>query len=103
MTPLIVAASIAVRRPEMILRASAAFAQLGERRPLGRREALDHLGGEDRRVTLLRLTQDEPDLVVQNEDTSGVRLASMTGLFMGSWGITAMSAPPSGVAPKPGP
>src|SRR5271155_2010944 len=65
----------------MILRARAAFPQLGERRPLGRREALDHLGGENRRVTLLRLTQDEADLIVEDVGLRPVAVAFDGGAF----------------------
>jgi hypothetical protein len=65
----------------MILRARAEFPQFGERRPLGRREVLDHFSNENRRVTLLRLTQHEADLMV--EDSSRLRLPSMAGLFIG--------------------
>ena len=51
---------------EMILRTIAKFPQFGERGPLGRREVLDHLSGENRGVTLLRLTQRKADLFVED-------------------------------------
>src|SRR3984957_5290845 len=50
----------------MILRAIAEFPQFGERGPLCRREVLDHLGGENRGVTVLRLPQRKADLFVED-------------------------------------
>src|ERR1700677_4433496 len=49
-----------------ILRTIADFPQFRERGPLGRREVLDHPGGENRSVTLLRLTQRKTPLFIED-------------------------------------
>jgi len=64
--PLMVATSIECQPPELVLRARPGFVELGERRPLRRRQVDADLAGEDRGVALPDLAQDEADLLVQD-------------------------------------
>jgi hypothetical protein len=65
-TPLMVATSIAVSRPKLVLRARSGLGEFGQRRPLRRRQIDSDLAGEDRGVALPHLAQDEADLLLQN-------------------------------------
>ncbi len=77
---------------ELILRGLADVAQLGERRELRRRQIGD-TRGEDRDMALMRLAQDEADLLLQ-------AIVVFVGLF-GLDQLEQMSSPLTAARPRP--